>query len=113
MIGFHKDSEPKPRRLTNIREKSAVFVQSGPFSTENGGASRFLLRNVTKSNQLLAETQNYNIMKRFLKFHPLGQELGPFLRYSGPKLPRKWGNFQKGGKFCFPTKISTCIQCEI
>ena len=84
MIGFRQVSEPKPQCLTNILEKSVLFVQSGPFSTENDGASRFLLRNVTKSNHLLADTQNYNITKRFLKFHPPGGELGPFLRNLGP-----------------------------
>ena len=104
----------KPRCPAIFREKWPKLGKNGTFFTKNGGAPRFLPKNVVMPIHPLDPTQNYNSTLAFLKIPPSGRKRGPFPQDLAAKLPKKEGTVtKKGGKKFFPTKMVTFIRCKI
>ena len=62
----------------HFQRNKCQFSHPGPFFTYIGRALNFWIRNVTKPNHPLVQTQNDNIAKRFLKISLSGLELSIF-----------------------------------
>ena len=92
----------KPRRPAIFCEKRPKLGKNGTFFTKNGGAPRFLSKNVVKPIHPLDPTQNYNRTLAFLKIPPSGRKRVPFLRDLAAKLPKKEGIVTKKAAKKFP-----------
>ena len=97
-------SSQKWRCPNGFAEKQPKLGKNGTFFTENGGASRFLSKNVVKPIHPLDPTQNYNSTLAFLKIPPSGRKRGPFPRDLAAKSPKKGGTVTKKGAKKSPHK---------